>query len=152
MRLRPIAIIVASFLILASCGGGADEPPPVLDTAPGGDDGSVTSSTVTPPSEDNVIAFRGVPPPTLAIYVSEGGSGTTACREYESTSTPIEVVTGHTTDLETLGWTISDLVRTGYRHADPASFTATKDDRTLDARGDGDTATTSTYILCITGG
>ena len=149
MRLRTIATVVASILLLAACSGGAEEPPSVLETVPGDAPAQTTSTAVAAPSEANVIAFQGVPPPTLAIYTSEGGSGSTACREYRSDATPTDIVTDHTTDLEALGWTVSDLIRTGYRHSDRASFSATKDGRNLHARGEGDTATSAVYVLCV---
>ena len=152
MRLRFITMLVIAVLLLAACGGGAEEPPPLLETVAGPGAEGTTSTTVVAPSEDNVIAFRGVPPPTLAIYTQEANAGGAACREYTSDATPNDIVTSHTNDLEALDWEVSSLLRSGYRHSDRASFTATKDGRTLEARGQGDGPASALYLLCISEG
>lgn len=148
---RLIIIAAAAALVLAACGGtdlGSDTTTTDATTS---DSGDTTGTTIdNTPSDANYAAFLGVPPPTTAIYTNESGTDTSPCREYESTETPYNIVTSHTEDLQALGWTVENLLRSGYQHENAASFGATKDGRALTARATGSGPTSSIYTLCIT--
>ncbi|MGI9665999.1 MAG: hypothetical protein ACR2N2_02700 [Acidimicrobiia bacterium] len=146
--IRRISLFAALLAVGLSACSLSDDVPAETTVPPGG--AEATSTTIAPPSEGNTESFRGIPPPTFATYAAESGSAQSPCREYTSTETPYTVATGHSEDLAALGWTVTNLFRTGYRHADGASFDATKDGRTIRVEGSGATETTSAYSICIT--
>ena len=144
-----ITIFLVSALILPACGGGAEEPASVLETIEVQAGDTPTTSLPTSPGEATAAAFRGISPPSLAVYATEPDSPTDICRGYTSSSSPFDIVTDHAADLEALGWDVSGLIRTGYRHTDRAEFTATKGDRRLHAAGVGDSPTRAAYVVCV---
>lgn len=148
MRQVAAIIAIALPLIMSGCAASSDDPASTVTVAPESVD-AATPEAVAPPSAENNAAFRGVPPPTHAIYTNESENAGKPCRDYTSAETPYTIVSDHVIDLEAVGWTVSNLVRTGYDHSSKANFTATADGRTLAAFGEGAGPNSSRYVVCI---